>query len=57
MTTRGRLSLVRRTLLSSWRRWGIRMSLWSCMIEMDGIILSFLYLFEQQFHPQLVLWI
>ena len=33
MTTRGRLSLARRTLSSFWRRWGIRMSLWSCMID------------------------
>ena len=35
MTTLERLSLVRKTLLSSWRLWGIRMSLWSYMIERD----------------------
>ena len=33
MTTRGRLSLARRTLLGFWRLWGIRMNLWSCMID------------------------
>ena len=33
MTTRGRSSLVKRTLSSSWTQWGILMSLWSCMIE------------------------
>ena len=35
MTTRGRLSLAKRTLLSSWRLWGIRMSLLNYMIEKE----------------------
>lgn len=33
MTTRERLSLARRTLLSSLTLWGTLMSLLSCMIE------------------------
>ena len=33
MTTRGRLSLVRRILLSFWRLWGIVMNLLNCTIE------------------------
>ena len=33
MTTRGRLSLRRRILLSSLRLWGIVMSLLNCMIN------------------------
>ena len=33
MTTPGRLSLARRTLLSSWRLWETFMSSWNCMID------------------------
>ena len=55
MTTRGRLSLARRTLSSFWRLWGTAMSLLSCMIEILLYNVDYIrdFLFNLQFSTRL----